>query len=253
LKGDPWEPFGFGQKSYAFQVAVKFQIPLIFYGENGEVEYGGSWKNQDKPFESPKDWDVLYFKGTGLDTLLEEGFKMGIFSEEELKENNFELYRSPSYEEIKKLGVQMHWWSYYKCWVPQENFYYATRYTGFRPNFERSECTYTKFSSLDDQIDPFHWYTAIIKFGWGRSTREASSDIRCGHITRDEGISLVERYDAEFPKKTFPHFLQYLDITEEHFWKVCDRFRLPHIWEKVDGEWQLKKPIWKEKQVVSKE
>src|SRR3989344_817005 len=46
LKGDAWEPFTFGQKAYAFHVALKFGIPLIVYGENGEVEYGGSVKNK---------------------------------------------------------------------------------------------------------------------------------------------------------------------------------------------------------------
>src|SRR3989338_10975115 len=48
LKGDAWEPFAFGQKAYAFNMAIKFGIPLIFYGENGEAEYGGGTKGADK-------------------------------------------------------------------------------------------------------------------------------------------------------------------------------------------------------------
>src|SRR3989344_9239083 len=36
LKGDAWEPFTFGQKAYAFHMALKFRIPLIFYAVNGE-------------------------------------------------------------------------------------------------------------------------------------------------------------------------------------------------------------------------
>lgn len=248
LKGDPWDPFTYGQKAYAFQMAVRFKIPLIFYGENGEIEYGGSFKNVNKPFESPEDWDELYFKGLGFDYLLKEGIKMGIFSEKELAENKFELYRPPSFDEIKKLNIQMHWWSYYKLWVPQENFYYSAKNTGFKPNSERTEGTYTKFASIDDQLDQFHWYLAFIKFGWGRATREASSDIRCGHITREEGISLVKRYDSEFPKKAFKIFLRYLDISEEHFWKVIDRFRSPQVWkqDKKENVWVLKRSIYGE-------
>ena len=240
LKGDAFEPFVYGQKAFAFHVALRFKIPLIFYGENGEVEYGGSMKNANKPYESVKDWEELYFKGSGIDTLVKEGQKMGILSHEELKENNFEFYKAPPISEIKKLKVQMHWWSYYKLWVPQENFYYASRNTGFESNPARTDGTYTKAFSIDDRLDPYHYYLALIKFGYGRASREASSDIRCGHITREEAVALVKRYDQEFPKTYFKDFLAYLDIPEKHFWKVIDRYRRTRIWKKVKGTWKLR-------------
>ena len=67
-----------------------------------------------------------------------------------------------------------------------ENYYYASEHTGFTPNDKRTDATYTKFASIDDRLDPFHWYLAYIKFGYGRASRDASSDIRCGHITREK-------------------------------------------------------------------
>lgn len=243
LKGDPWEPFTFGQKAYGFQIAQRFNIPLIFYGENGEVEYGGSFKNENKPYESPEDWNDLYYKGAGVDTLLAEGVKMGIFTEEEMQHANFDFYRPPAKKAVEDLGLQMHWWSYYKLWVPQEHFYYASKHTGFEAALERTEGSYTKHVSIDDQLDSFHWLLAYIKFGYGRATREACSEIRCGHITRDEGVALVHRYDHEFPKKYFEQFLHYLDITEEHFWEVINRYRLPHIWHKDGDAWKLNRIV----------
>ncbi|MEK7084797.1 MAG: N-acetyl sugar amidotransferase [Patescibacteria group bacterium] len=241
LKGDAWEPFGFGQKSYAFHMAIKWGIPLIFYGENGEVEYGGSLKNADKPSESIDDWDELYFKGAGVDVLLKAGHEMGILSSEEIQDKAFDLYRPPKREDVQKLGAEMHWLSYYRKWVPQENFYYAQKHTGFTVNEDgRSEGTYSKYASLDDKTDGFHFYLAYIKFGIGRATSDAAHEIRDGHITREEGVALVRRYDGEFPKKYFKEFLAYLDITEEHFWKIVDSYRAPHLWEKkTDGEWKL--------------
>lgn len=241
VKGDHWEPFTFGQKALAFPIAVKFGIPLIFYGENGEVEYGGDKKNKDKPYESVEDWERLYFKGAGVRKLAEVGQEMGIIKPEEVKSGALSIYEAPPLEQIDALGAQMHWFSYYKKWIPQENFYYASEHTGFQPNPEgRSEGTYSKYASLDDKTDGFHWYLGFIKFGMGRTTRDASMEIRAGHIDREEAVALVNRYDGEFPKKWFPEFLEYLDITEEHFWKVVDGYRLPHIWEKRDGEWCLK-------------
>lgn len=241
LKGDHWEPFAFGQKALAFHIAVKHKIPLIFYGENGEVEYGGLLKNADKPHESPEDWEELYFKGAGVDALVEAGRDMGIFSPEEAAANHFAMYKAPPFEKIEELGVQMHWWSYYHKWVPQENYYYAAKHTGFESNPEgRSEGTYSKYASLDDKTDGFHWYLGYIKFGLGRASRDAQMEVRSGHITREEAVALVRRFDGEFPKRYFKEFLEYLGITEEHFWEVANRYRQPHLWEQQGAEWKLK-------------
>ncbi len=240
-KGDAWEPFTFGQKSYAFHIALKFGIPLIFYGENGEVEYGGSEKNKNKPFESVEDWERLYFKGAGVDALVSEGLERGIFSKDDIHSKSFEIYKAPPLEEIHRLGAEMHWYSFYYKWVPQENYYYAAEYTGFESNPDgRSEGTHSKYASLDDKTDGFHWYLGYIKFGMGRTTRDVSMEIRCKHLTREEGVALVRRYDGEFPQKYFKEFLEYLDISEGYFWEVVDRYRLPHLWEKKNGDWRLK-------------
>ncbi len=244
LKGDAWEPFAFGQKAYAFNMALKFSIPLIFYGENGEAEYGGSTKDADEPFEMIENWEEIHFKGAGVDKLLQAGLETGIFNKEEINDKTFDLYRQPPMEEIKKLGAQMHWLSYYHKWVPQENFYYAQKHTGFTANESgRSEGTYSKYASLDDKTDGFHFYLAYIKFGIGRATSDAAHEIRDGHITREEGVTLVKRYDGEFPKQYFKEFLEYLDIDEKHFWEIVDSYRSPHLWEKINGEWKLKYQI----------
>lgn len=254
LKGDAWEPFGFGQRTFAFQMALKFKIPLIFYGENGEAEYGGSLQNAFKAHESVTDWDKLYFKGAGIDKLLETGIEMGVFTPEEAQDKTFDLYRAPAIEKIEKLGVQMHWHSYYHRWVPQENFYYAQKHTGFTVNEDgRSEGTYTKYASLDDKTDGFHFYLQYIKFGIGRATRDAMMEVRSGHITREEAVALVKRYDGEFPQKYFKEFLEYLGITEDHFWEVIDFYRGPNVWEKLPGnKWKLKHTVWGEEKIWDK-
>ena len=39
-----------------------------------------------------------------------------------------------------------------------------------------------------------------LKFGIGRATSDAGHEIRDKHLTRDEGVKLVRKYDGEFPK-----------------------------------------------------
>jgi hypothetical protein len=128
-------------------------------------------------------------------------------------------------------------------WDSQECYYYAAKNTGFQANTERTEGSYSKYSSIDDKTDPFHYYTTLAKFGIGRATYDAAQEIRNGKITREEGVALVKRFDQEFPKKYFKEFLQYVDMSEEKFHKFIDAGRSPHLWEKKGGEWILKHQV----------
>jgi N-acetyl sugar amidotransferase len=240
-KGDAFEPFVYGQKSWAYHAAEKYGIRLIMYGENGELEYGGSTRNLDRPSESPADWSYDYFKGTSVDQLVEYGLARGLVEQRLVTPSAMQWYKPPPPEAIANVGLEMHWYSYYQKWTPQENFYYAVTHTGMELNDEgRTECTYTKYASLDDRADGFHFYLAYMKFGLGRCSRDAQSDIRRNHITRDEGVALVHRYDHEFPARHFRWFLEYLDITEDFFWEVMDFYReQSNAWERSGGEWRL--------------
>lgn len=243
--GDAWQPFTYGQTSYAFHIAKAFDIKLVFFGENGEAEYSGDpevFKKSGMPISM---WTEKYFKGITIRDLIKYGLETKYLNEEDFDESDLTFYEPPKTKDLKGWGADFHWFSYYKKWIPQENYYLAAEHTGFQANPEgRSEGTYSKYASLDDQTDGFHFYLAFIKFGIGRCTSDAAHEIRDGHITREEGTSLVKRYDGEFPKIYFKQFLEYLDITEEHFWKVVNKFRTPHIWKRVNGEWRLRSAVY---------
>jgi N-acetyl sugar amidotransferase len=242
IKGDAWEPFTYGQKAWAFHIAVRFGIKLIFYGENGELEYGGSEKYKNAPKETPEEWEHEYFKGASVDELVRIGLERGLFTQKEVAGDALMLYKAPSSDQILNTGTEMHWYSYYNKWVPQENFYYSAKHCGFQCNPEgRSEGTYTKHVSLDDKADGFHWYLSYMKFGMCRASRDVQTDIRRHHITREEGVRLTRRFDGEFPIKHFQWFLEYVGISEDYFWEVMDRYReKSNVWEKDGKEWRLK-------------
>ena len=134
---------------------------------------------------------------------------------------------------------------YYLKWDQQECYYYAFENTGFAPNTERTEGTFSKYVGIDDKIDRFHFYTTFIKFGIGHATYDAAQEIRMEKITRDEGVRLVRKFDSEFPKKYFEEFLDYIDIDEEKFWKIINSYRSPHLWEykKANKSWRLKHQV----------
>lgn len=242
--GDAWQPFAYGQMCYAFHIALRLGVPLVFFGENGEAEYGGDPKNKDKPYNPVDDWAMLYFKGTIIDDIVAFGLKHKPYlTAADVDPSDLTFYRPPPIDALQRAGVQMHWYSYYHKWVPQENYYYSVDHTGLCANPERSEGTYSKYASLDDRLDGFHFYLAFIKFGMGRTTQDAAHEIRDGHLTREEGVALVRRFDGEFPAKYFKDFLEYLEIDEERFWKVVDAWRRPNIWARVNGEWKLRHQV----------
>jgi N-acetyl sugar amidotransferase len=232
--GDPFLPFIFGQNNMPLQMALRFNIPLIFYGENSEVEYGG---DMNGAFIPTRDWK---FKNTNI---LMSGLPPEKFLEYDLTKKNLAPYLSPETESLDKLGLEIHYMGHYKKWIPQENYYYCVEHTGFKANPVRSEGTYSKYASLDDKIDGFHYYLMYIKFGIGRTTSDAAHEVRDGHLTREEAVALVGKYDGEFPSKYFDLFLEYCGINEKYFWEVVDSWRPMHVWDRIGSEWKLKHKV----------
>ncbi|MBI4707942.1 MAG: N-acetyl sugar amidotransferase [Candidatus Omnitrophica bacterium] len=235
----PFQPFILGQRFIGPKVAIEKNIPLIFYGEN-QAEYGNDIKENEDPrmsmnfFFSERDYDKIFLGGVSASELI---MKHG------LTKNDIEMYLPPAKDEILSKKVSVYYLGYYIKWDPQECFYYAAQNTGFQTNTERTEGTYSKYSSIDDKIDYIHYFTTLIKFGIGRATYDAAQEIRNGKISREEGVALVKKYDTEFPKKFFQDCLRYMDITEEQFWDTVNKFRSQHLWEEVDGKFILKQQV----------
>ena len=235
----PFQTFILGQKNMAPKLAAKFNIPLIFYGEN-EAEYGNPIADnttslRDKSYFSYNNIDDIYLGGVTVKKLKEN---------HDLKTSDIAAFLPPTEEELNKTDIQVHYLGYYLKWTPQEVYYYAVENTGFKARPFRTQGTYSKYNSIDDKIDDLHYYTTFIKFGIGRATYDASQEIRNKHITREEGLALVKKFDGEFPDRYFNEIMEYLEIDPNHFHNVCDQFRSPHLWKKNDkNEWELRKTI----------
>ena len=234
----PFQPFIVGQRIIGPAMAARYGVELVMYGEN-QAEYGNSVDENNIPtmnykFFSVDDPQELVLGGVSVkDIIKEHGYTLG----------DFAPYIPLSGEELKDKGVEVHYLGYYLKWDPQECYYYAVDNTGFKANTERTQGSYSKYSSIDDKIDPFHYFTTLIKFGIGRATYDAAQEIRNEKIEREEGELLVEKFDREFPDKFYKEFLEYIDTTEEEFWDTVNKFRSPHLWTKEDGQWKLRHTV----------
>jgi hypothetical protein len=193
-------------------MALLKEIPLIFYGEN-EAEYGNpiahnSSALRDWSYYTSDDHSNIYIGGVSVKDL-KEYF--------DLSQNDLIPYLPANPTKIKEKEIEVHYLGYYLKWHPQECFYYSVEHGGFQPSPERTEGTYSKYNSIDDKIDDLHYYTTGVKFGYARATEDAAQEIRSGDISRDEGVSLVKRFDHEFPMRFAKELFSYLSIPHNEY------------------------------------
>ena len=238
----PFQTFILGQKNLGPKIAAKFGIPLIFYGEN-EAEYGNPIADnatslRDKSYYSYENLDEIYLGGVSIKQLIEDY---------NLPLNDLLSFLPAASSELEKSKIEVHYLGYYLKWTPQEVYYYAVENTGFKARPFRTQGTYSKYNSIDDKIDDLHYYTTHIKFGIGRTTYDASQEIRNKHLTREDGVALVKRFDGEFPDRYFDEIMEYLNIDPNYFkGELSDKFRSPHLWGKdTDGLWKLRHNVMK--------
>ena len=255
----PFQPFMLGQKSLAPKMALLFGIPLVFYGEN-EAEYGNPVQDTSTALRSKS-----YFAASNVADLHLGGVRVKELEESYgITREELQPYLPANPQELDARGVQVHYLGYYLKWHPQSAYYYSVEHGGFQPSPERTSGTYSKYNSIDDKIDDFHYWTTFVKFGIGRATYDAAQEIRSGDITREEGVALVKRFDGEWPERFAQEVFDYLSIspkefpvasrmfdepmvTKESFLRLADRFRSPHLWRRDGDQWVLRHAVWQER------
>ena len=187
----PFQTLYYRTKICGPKYAALHKIPFVMYGEHA-AEYGD---RMDEAFD-PKMKEHYFVDSTHIDNLILSGES----AIEICKNNGYNLSELSPYlpikpKIIKDENIEVYHLSYYIKWDPQEVFYYAAEKAGFKSNSERTQGSYSKYSSIDDKLDTLHFYTTLIKFGIGRATYDASQEIRSNKIDREEGVALVRKYD----------------------------------------------------------
>ena len=216
--------------------AVQFKILLLIWGET-EWDIAGMYQPDDYVEFSARSRLEHSMRGYDWYNMIDE--------DEGIEAKHLMWARYPSDDDIESVGVRGIYIGNFFKWDPnwhtakmQDNYDFEIS----RHPFER---TYRRFSNLDDMHENgIHDYLKYIKFGYGRASDHASKDIRSGHLTREEGIAMVKKYDHVVSSDLY-HWLDYVDMKEEEFWRIADTFRDLKIWKMQDGQW-WKDNIWGE-------
>jgi N-acetyl sugar amidotransferase len=211
--GFPYYGWLLGIMTVPVRIAAQLGINLIFYGEDGEVEYGGSGETKNTPHYDINYMRRVYFEA-GQDPVL---------SSTSLKENDLNWFKFPELykENFEKLQI-LHW-SYFENWDPYRNYLVAKEKCGLKEAEDSNAGTFTNFAQNDQGLYALHTYLMYLKFGFGRATQDAGIEIRRGAMDRAQAVQLVKLYDGRYPEEWESIYLDYYKLSIDEFHSILER------------------------------
>ena len=223
-----------GINSVPIQIAAKFGVPLVIWGEHGFMDLGGMHSYSDMVEYTARYRKEHLLRGYDWEDFLDEM---------DLQEKDLLWARYPDDAEIERVGVRGIFISNYFGWNQNKQTKLMIDLYGFEINPAPFDRTYKRNSNLNNIHDGIHDYLKYVKFGYGRATDHVCRDIRSGDLTRSEGIELIRQYDHVVPSDV-TRWLDYVGISEVEFEEIADRFRDRRVWVRNDyGQW-IKDNIW---------
>ncbi|KKT93389.1 MAG: hypothetical protein UW91_C0010G0006 [Parcubacteria group bacterium GW2011_GWF2_45_11] len=217
------------------QMAVKYNVPLVVWGETN-WDISGMYEPEDFVEFSARVRHEHDLRGF-------EWYNMLNDSTEKLTEKDVLWAKYPTDEDILKVGVRGIYIGNFFKWDPNWHAKMIQEKYGWKTADAPFERTYRKISNLDDRYENgAHDLLKYVKFGYGRASDHASKDIRTGYMTRAQGIEMVRKHDHIVSKDVY-YWLNYVGMKEDEFWRVADGFRDPRVWRKENGKW-VKDNIW---------
>jgi len=226
-KGFPYFGWLVAIQAAVVRLAVNLNISLLFYGEDGEVEYGGSTESKNHSM-----YDIAYMKRIYMEGGFEKVLKASGLSNSELY-----FFLFPTEEELKGKNLNITHWSYFESWDPYRNYLVAKEHCGLEEAPENNSGTFTNFAQNDQALYALHTYMMYLKFGFGRATQDAGIEIRRGAMTREQAVNLVRLYDGYYPEEFIEIYLEYYRMTAEEFDAVIDKWANRELFQKEDGRW----------------
>lgn len=218
--------------TYPLIMALKFNTPLLVYGENVSYEYGGS---DYKETYSAKE---QLSNGVASDIDYDELCKI-----DGVEEKALFMTKAPSKEEMERLDPM--YVSYFVPWNSHSNYLFA-KSRGFHDlehEWNRSHHV-ENYDQIDSRAYLVHSWMKYPKFGHASATDYAARYVRYGLMTREEAMEQVRLHDGKLDSRCVRDFCEFLDYSESEFWRIVDKFYNREIFCKDEfGKWVLKEPI----------
>jgi N-acetyl sugar amidotransferase len=227
--GTPALPMHMALFAIPLTVAVRYDVPLVVWGENSAFEYGGAEESR-RGFSLNRQW--LEKHGVTHGTTARD------WVSEDLTAKDLLPYFAPTDAELEAKGVLAVFLGYYFRWDPVTSLRVAEQ-NGFKRRQAGAKTGYYDYADIDDDFISIHHWLKWYKFGFTRSFDNLSIEIRNGRLSRDEAIEILRRRGDETPHDDIQKFCQWLGITPQRFFDIVEKFRNREVWVKKDGRWMI--------------
>ena len=211
-------------------IAVKFKIPLIIYGENSAFEYGDT-QNATQGFEMNAEWLKKFgvTAGTGPEDWLQHGFR----------KKELAGYKRPTAQTLNEHNIRAIFLGQYFRWDPEDVKNFANK-IGFQFQDGKRKTGLYDYADIDDDFISVHHWMKWYKFGFTRLFDNLSLEIRNQRITREDAINKVIELGDQTPYEDIEKCCEFMEVNTEQFYKVAEKFRNHAIWTKQGDKWLIK-------------
>ena len=197
------------------RLAIAYQIPLIWWGENAALQLG--------------DLNVMGKNGSDGNNLRKmntlAGGDISWLINNEIRKKDILQYNYPSEKEMDDANLKITFLGYFwKDWSLIENGNFSTlRGLDIRNEKPWEIGDPLGITSLDEDWVTLNQMIKYLKYGFGRISDYVNEDIRNGLISREEGIELNKKFDGSCSPKYIKSFSNYIGITVDDFWEQVDK------------------------------
>lgn len=221
-----------------FKYAAALDVPLVVFGENAAYLYGTT---RDDSYSARKYIEAGHSAAAQklaeriTDFWYEHGVPIG----------EMNAIVPPSTERLEQVKPEAIFMSYFVPWEDETNYAIAKRY-GFRDlhhEWRREGCI-EDYAQIDSVAYFVHLWMKYPKFGFSRATDIASRWVRNGKITREEAKRLVKEHDHKLDQRSLEDFIAFMGYKPREFWDIVERFWNRELFDKINGTWRLKNPVY---------
>lgn len=193
------------------QVAIRYKIPLILWGENPGLQLGDMKTVGRTGYDGNNLRFMNTVSGGNLDWLFDAGFSPA----------DLISFRYPTTEEFDAINIQIVYlgWFWRDWSLINNGMYSVTNGLEIRSESVVETGDLTKVSSLDEDWVTLNQMIKYYKFGFGRVTDHVNEALREGLMSRESGIRLLEEYDGSCSPDYIESFCEYISISVDDFWR----------------------------------
>lgn len=207
--------------AYPMQIAIRFKIPLLIWGEPS-AEYTAYYRYDEQEEVDEKRFNRFINLGITAEDIV------GMLNDPSITLRDLEPFRYPNREKLKAINVRSVCLGSYIPWDPKENSKIIKKELGWKGDDTEGIPSQYDYEKVECMMQGVRDYIKFIKRGFSRTAHLMSLDLRNNRITREEAEKMIKKYDGKRPA-SLDIFLEYLRISEKEFMEIVLRHVIsPH-------------------------